>query len=93
MPFFCRKKDYHHKQAKSDISESINILKSEDLLFECCIISAEADDNIASDVLHRIVELYTTIRGIAFAKLCIEMYKQAHQKMLQKKRSLCSTLC
>ena len=91
MPFFCRNKDYHHKQAKSDISESI--LKSEDLLFEWCIISAEADDNIASDVLHRIVELYTTIRGFAFAKSFIEMYKQAHQKTLQNKRSLCSTFC
>ena len=59
MPFFCRNKDCHHKQAKSGISESI--LKSEDLLFEWCIISAEADDNIASAVLRRIVELYTTI--------------------------------
>ena len=78
------------KQAKSDISELV--LRSEDLL-EWCIISAEADNNIASDVLCRIVELYTTIRGFAFAKLCIEMYKQAHQKTLQKNRSLHSTLC
>ena len=89
--FFCHKKDGHHKQAKSDINESI--LKSEDLLFEWCIISAEADNNIASDVLRRIVELYTTIRGFAFAKSCMEMYKQAHQMTLQKKRSLRSTLC
>ena len=91
MPFFCCKKDDRHRQAKSDIKESI--LKSEDLLFQWCIISAEADNNIASDVLRHIVELYTTIRGFAFAKSCMEMYKQAHKKTLQKKRSLRSTLC
>ena len=69
------------------------ILKSEDLLFEWCIIAAEADDNVATTVLHQIVELYVTIRGFAFAKSCLEMYKQAHKKTLQKKRALRSELC
>ena len=88
--YFSRNKDGHHKQVKVDITKSV--LQNEDLLFEWCLISFEADNDIATDVLRHIVELYTTIRGFAFVKSCIEMYKQAHQKTLQKKRALHSTL-
>ena len=69
------------------------ILQSNDLLFEWCIIASEADDDIATQVLQRIVQLYITIRGFAFATSCLDMYKQAHKKTLQKKKALRSDIC
>ena len=89
--YFSSNQVWRNKHIKSTVKKAILI--SEDLLFEWCIISAEADDDIATEVLHRIVDLYMTIRGVAFTKSCIEMYKQAHQKTLQKKRALRSELC
>ena len=37
------------------------LLKSNDLLFEWCLIAAEADDDISNLVLEKIVELYVTV--------------------------------
>ena len=34
-----------------------------------------------------------TVRGFAFAKSCLELYKQARKKTLQKRRALHSELC
>ena len=39
-------------------------------------------------VLKMMVELYVTIRGFAFASSCIELYKVAHKKKLQKSKAL-----
>ena len=69
-----------------------SILKSNDLLFQWSLISADSDDDVASTVLFEIVKLYTTIRGFAFAKTCMEQYKQAKRKTTQKSRALRSNL-
>ena len=68
------------------------LLKSNDILFEWCLIAVEADDDISTLVLEKIVELYVTVRGFAFAKSCMEMYKQAKKKTIQKSRALRSKL-
>ena len=68
------------------------LLKSDDLLFEWCLIAIEADDDISTLILEKIVELYVTVRGIAFAKSCMEMYKHAKEKTVQKSRALHSKL-
>ena len=68
------------------------LLKSDDLLFEWCLIAVEADDDISTLVLEKIVELYVTVRGFAFAKSCMEMYKQVKKKTVQKSRALRSKL-
>ena len=65
------------------------LLKSDDLLFEWYLIAVEADDDISTLVLEKIVELYVTVRGIAFAKSCMGMYKHAKEKTVQKSRALC----
>ena len=68
------------------------LLKSDDLLFEWCLIAVEADDDISTLVLEKIVELYVTVRGLTFAKSCMEMYKQAKKKTVHKSRALRSKL-
>lgn len=68
------------------------LLKSNDIPFEWCLIAVEADDDISTLVLEKIVDLYVTVRGFAFAKSCMEMYKQAKKKTIQKSRALRSKL-
>ena len=58
-----------------------------------CLVTASYNDAVATTVLHKIVDLYVTIRGFAFATSCIEMYKQEHKKTLQKRWALRSELC
>ena len=69
------------------------ILQSNDLCFEWGLIAFEVDSDIAMLVLRKTVELYVTVRGFAFAKSCLELYKQAQKKSLQKSRALRSKLC
>ena len=61
--------------------------KNEDLLFQWTIVSADADDSISTEVLRRISELYLTVRGFAFAKTVLEMYKQCNKKQVHKSRA------
>ena len=52
-----------------------------DVQFQCCLITARADNlmtGVTRSVLQRVVELCVTVRGFAFAKSCIELYKQTH---------------
>ena len=81
-----------NKQVKPDVIRN-NILQSNDLQFEWCLIASEADEETATMVLQKIVDLYVTIRGFAFAKSCLEQYKQAQKKTVRRKRALCSELC
>ena len=70
--------------------------KNEDLLFEWDMLSAEVEDEdmlsaeveeeVSVAVLHKIIDLYVTVRGFGFATSCLEIYKQAHQTTLQKKK-------
>lgn len=68
------------------------IMQSEDVLFHWCLISTNSDDDVAAVVLQKIVDLYVTVRGFAFASSCLELYKQAHHKTLQRRRALRSEL-
>lgn len=63
------------------------LLKNEDVLFQWCIIGVETND-VHLSLLTKIISLYVTIRGFAFATSCLELYKQAQKKSLQKKRAL-----
>ena len=79
-----------HKGVKDTAMKAL--LKSNDIPFEWCLIAVEADDDISTLVLEKIVDLYVTVRGFAFAKSCMEMYKQAKKKTIQKSRALRSKL-
>ena len=74
--------------AKEVITEMI--LRSNDVQFAWSLIGADYGDDICSDVLQRIVNMYVAIRRFAFASSCLELYKQANKK---KKRALRSELC
>ena len=80
------------ESTKAEILDSL--LKNEDLLFQWCFIIRTTVDNDSSPILlKQIVELYLTVRGFAFATSCLELYKQAHKKTLQKKKPLRKKLC
>lgn len=64
------------------------VLANEELLFQWTIVSADVDDDIASEVLKRLGKLYLTVRGFAFASSCLEMYKMRHKQQLQKSKGL-----
>ena len=63
-------------------------LANEDLLFQWALVSANAHDFIGNAVLKKIVTLYITISGFAFATSCLEIYKQRHRKNVQKSKAL-----
>lgn len=64
------------------------IMQNEDLLFQWCVLSSRVDESVGMHVLKMITELYITIRGFAFTTACLELYKQAHKKKLQKSKAL-----
>ena len=69
-----------------------SLLKSNDILFQWSLIAAVSDGDVESTVLFEIIKLYVTIRGYAFTKSCMELYKQAKRKNIQKSRALRSNL-
>lgn len=77
------------KQQEGARQQLINsIFQNEDMLFQWSILTADIDNDVASAVLKEIVDLYVTVRGFAFTTSCLEMYKQALKKTLQKKKAL-----
>ena len=85
---------YFKTSAASELNDGVKVqivtdlMKNEELLFEWRFITAEFDENIATTVLERMIKLYVTIRGFAFAKSCLELYKQRHNRKIQKSKPL-----
>ena len=65
-----------------------SIVENEEVLFEWCMISSNANEPESNELLHMIVELYVTIRGFSFASSIVEMYKKRSKKVLQKGKGL-----
>ena len=74
------------KNSKEKIIKSI--VENEEVLFEWCMISSDADKPESNELLHMIVELYVTIQGFSFASSIVEMYKKRSKKVLQKGKGL-----
>ena len=64
------------------------LLDNDDLKHQWAQITTGEDENVTSDLLKQIIQLYLTIRGFAFARSCLELYKRHHSKRLQKSKSL-----
>ena len=64
------------------------LIASEDVLFQWSLLGHEIDDVKGMTVLSKIVKLYVTTRGHAFASSCVELYKQYKKKTLQKRKAL-----
>ena len=69
------------------------ILRNNDLRFQWCIVAAAIEHDSSELLLQKIVNLYVTVRGFAFATSCLEMFKHAQHKTMKKTRSLRSELC
>ena len=54
---------------------------SEDVLFQWCLLTVDADNANGKDLLQMIVKLYITIRGFSFASLFVELFKVANKKV------------
>lgn len=63
-----------------------SILENEDVMFQWCILSSELDDEVGNQLRDQLIELYVTICG--HASSCLELYKQAKKKTLQKKKGI-----
>ena len=69
----------------SDLQEILSGIKNnEDVSFHWSMLSLELDDEIATELRDRIIQLYVTVRGHAFANSCLELFKQSKQKTIQK---------
>ena len=68
-----------------------SLLTNEEILFHWSLLTPEIDDAKGMVVLKKIVKLYITTRGHAFASSFMELYKQ-EKKTLQKKKPLRSEL-
>ena len=67
------------------------LCNSEDIQFYWLIVSAdfdEEDQDVHSELLKRVVELFVTIRGFSYASAWLEKYKQENKKGTQKSKSL-----
>ena len=64
------------------------VMCSEDVLFQWCLLTADADDANGKDLLQMIVKLYITIRGFSFASSCVELFKKANKTTLQKGKGI-----
>ena len=71
--------------SKDSVVSSIET--NEDVLFQWCLMTTSAEGQFTR-LLNMIVDLYVTIRGHSFAASCVELYKQAMKKTLQKSRPL-----
>ena len=69
--------------ASYEVKVVASILTNEDVLFHWCMVCCDVPEELSNELLKRIVELWTTIRGFSFAKSYMEMYKQATKKVLQ----------
>lgn len=66
-----------------------DIVSSSDLTTQWSVaLGTSFNDEHTLELLKMIVTLYITIRGFAFAKSCVELYKQANKKALSKSKGI-----
>ena len=78
------------ESTKSQIID--HLTNNGDALFQWCLLTAHIPDSAASLLLKKIIELYVTVCGFAFASSCVEMYKQQTKLSLQRKTALRKTI-
>lgn len=92
----------HHLAPTMNVGFKDNLItismNSEEVLFQWSMCATEIDSHTGEELLKLMVELYVKIRGFSFATTCVEKYKRAHKKLLQKgkvypKRSVYINCC
>ena len=64
------------------------VKENDEVLFHWCMLTAEAAEDDAQEVLVMLVHLWITIRGYSFTGSWLEMYKQEKKKGLQCSKAL-----
>ena len=67
------------------------LISSNDVQFYWCIAAADfdiEDEETHAQLLQKIVELFVTVRGFAYASAWVEKYKQSKDKSTQRSKSL-----
>ena len=62
------------------------IMEDEDVLFQWSMFWTETEEAIGKKILTMMANLYITTRGFSFASSCVELYKNTHKKLLQKRK-------
>lgn len=71
----CLPKVVTHRHTKVDTLDSL--CKDDDIQFEWCMVSAQMEDELASqELLKKILDLWLSIRGFSCAGAYVEQYKQ-----------------
>ena len=84
---FFSTKSHHVREQQKDLIVSA-LMSDNDVLFQWCLLTTMINDDIARSLLEKIVQVYVTVRGFAFATSWLEMYKQSTKKNIQKKKAL-----
>ena len=61
------------------------VIEDEDVL---CLLTCSSGDTEFKEFLEMIIKLYITIRGFSFANSCMEEYKKASKKLLDKGKGI-----
>ena len=64
------------------------VIADEEVQFQWCIVSTDMSEEVASELLRRIVSMWVTIRGHSFSKCYMEMYKQQEKKITGRSKGL-----
>ena len=75
---------------RDKVKESIQT--DENIQFYWCMLTTDIEDDKASILLSKIVDLFITIRGFSFTRSFMELYKQSMKKSTQKSKALRKTI-
>ena len=71
----------------------IEIENNEDVCFYWCMVCAEWEEKTSQTLLSMIIDEWITIRGFSAVSGWLELYKQAHKKIVQKSKGVRKQLC
>ena len=69
-------------------NQVIDALLSKDDLLAQWMLTTATEDEYTLVLFRMVIELYLTIRGFAFVKSCLELYKQATKKQITKSKGI-----
>ena len=81
---FFSTKSHHVREQQKDLIVS-SLMCDNDVLFQRCMLTTMINDE---ELLEKIVQIFITVCGFAFATSLLEMYKPSTKKSLQKKKVL-----
>ena len=88
--FHLRKISQLAEGSREHIEECV--LENDEVLFQWCMLTADADDDVGAVVLGMLVKLWITVRGFSFTSAWLEQLKQRKKTCLEKAKALRKTL-